>query len=98
LEIIFASNALRRCYESGTEATREWGKVVGRKYIQRIGIIYRARRFDDLYSIRSLRLHKLEGGREAEYAITLHGRWRLIVVSLEEGSVRVQEVNNHYGD
>ncbi len=71
---------------------------MGRKYVQRIGILHAARSFADLYTIRSLRLHPLGGEHQGQFALTLHDRWRLIVVPGEGDVVRVEEVTNHYGD
>ena len=60
-------------------ASRQWGPVVGEQYIRRIETLQAATEFDDLMSIRSLRLHPLRGDREGEYTLTLHGRWRMIL-------------------
>lgn len=97
MNVEFASNSLRRCYEISAHASRKWGAVVGRKYIQRIDILYSTPTFEDLYSIRSLGLHILGGQWEGKYAITIHDRWRLILLPIDDRKVRVQEVTNHYG-
>lgn len=77
---------------------REWGLVVGRKYILRVKILGAAMEFNDLYAIRSLRLHELKGPRKGQHAVILHGRWRLVLVRLADDKVRVEEVTKHYGD
>lgn len=97
MQVEFSSNKLRRCYELNARASKEWGAVVGRKYIQRINILYATPTVEDLYSIQSLRFHKLGGEREGEFAITIHDRWRLILTVVDDRTVRVQEVTNHYG-
>lgn len=51
--------------------------------------------FRDLFAFASLRLHPLTGERQGQYAMTLVGRWRLIV-SLEGSIVVIEEVSNHY--
>ena len=98
MEVQFANNRLRRCYEDGSMATQEWGPNVGRKYIQRIGILFAAQHFDDLFAIKSLRIHRLVGDRAGGYALTLHAQWRLILTDDGDDSVAVKEVTNHYGD
>ncbi len=98
MEVVFGSRSLRRCYEQRAEAARGWGPVVGRKYIARVNVLYAVKEFNDLRSVRSLRLHELKGQRKGQYAITVHDRWRLIIVQVAEGKVRVQEVTQHYGD
>lgn len=58
-----------------------------------------AGRFSELYTVRSLRLHPLKGGREGEHSLTLVDRWRLILTYLpDEQAIHVEEVSNHYGD
>lgn len=99
MEIAFASRRLRRCYERSSQAVREWGPIVGTRYIQRIEILYAAREFSELFEFRSLRVHPLKGSRRGRYAITLTGQWRLIVTKgTTESQVRIEEVSNHYGD
>jgi len=87
-----------RCYQESDRAIRRWGPDIGRRYIQRIQVLYAAKRFSDLSTIRSLRLHALKGEREGQYAMTLLGRWRLVVVPVGEDKVRLEEVTSHYGD
>ena len=98
MEVHFATNRLKRCYENSTRAFQEWGPDVARRYIQRVETLYAVERFEELYTIRALRLHPLTGDRAGEYAITLIGRWRVIVVSECDHQVHVKEVTNHYGD
>jgi plasmid maintenance system killer protein len=98
MEVKFGTRQLMRCYEESSRAMRRWGPDVGRKYIARINSLYAAKKFSDLYTIRSLDLHQLKGGHSGQYAITLHGRWRLILVPEREDAVRVEEVTKHYGD
>ena len=54
----------------------------------------------DLYAIRALRLHPLTGRRKGQLAMTLTGRWRLIVTVGSDAMtvVRVEEVSKHYDD
>jgi proteic killer suppression protein len=98
MEVVFGSRSLRRCYETHAEAVREWGPVVGRKYIMRVNVLYAAKEFSDLYSVRALRLHELKGQRKGQYAITVHDRWRLLLRRVADDTVRVEEVTKHYGD
>jgi proteic killer suppression protein len=73
--------------------------VVAEQYIRRIDTLQAVPEFNDLRAIRSLRLHPLRGDREGEYAMTLHGRWRLILrLDVSNSRLIVQEVTNHYGD
>ncbi len=96
MEVAFRTGKLQRCYENLSEASRQWGPVVGNRYIRRIETLQAAAAFGDLMEIKSLRLHALKGDREGEYALTIHDRWRLILISDQPDRLLVQEVTNHY--
>ncbi len=66
--------------------------------MQRIDTILEAETIDEIFAISSFGAHPLTGTREGEIAIVLHGRWRLHIVQMDEGTVQVKEVTNHYGD
>jgi proteic killer suppression protein len=98
MNLVFASRRLEQCYENGANAVRAWGPQVGRRYIQRINLLYAVRSFDELFNFQALRLHPLRGPRAEEWAMTLQGRWRLIIELLSEDTILVKEVSHHYGD
>ena len=98
MEVVFASRYLERCFLDVSEAIREFGEPVGLRYIQRIKILAAANSLHELSSARSLRIHPLRGDRRGEWAITLQGRWRLVVELVDEHTVRIKEVSVHYGD
>lgn len=99
MEVYFANNRLRRCFEDGRQAQREWNDAVAKKYIQRVQLILNTPSFVELRRIRSIRLHSLSGPLTGQYAMDLNRRWRIILTydSAEE-SVRILEVTHHYGD
>lgn len=99
MRVRFRHRRLEQSFIDAQRATRRWGPMAGARYIQRITTLMAAEKLDDLFSLRSLRLHPLRGSREGQYALTLHGRWRLIVSHSEEQSeILVEEVSHHYGD
>lgn len=98
MQVEFARKQLIKRYEQSELGAREWGEVVAEKYIQRVGILFAAQTFADLQRVRSLRLHPLKGPRQGQWAIDLHDRWRLIIDKIDEQTVRVREVTQHYGD
>ena len=53
--------------------------------------------FRKLFDIASLRLHPLTGDRQGQYALTLTGRWRLILTVAGDTAI-IEEVSSHYGD
>ena len=99
MEVAFRTNQLRRNYAESARAIRDWGRDVGRKYVTRINELYAVSDFQELYNIRSMRLHPLKGTKRGELSIHLTGKWRLIVTKDEtEHLVTIREVSNHYDD
>ena len=99
MEVVFRTRELRRCYQDSREASRKWGQAVGAKYVERITVLQATPVFDDLYSHSALRLHLLKGNRQGDYAVTVHGRWRLIVtLGAAPGQLIVKEMSDHYDD
>ena len=99
MEIYFNTNRLRRNYEESARAIRSWGPEVGPRYVTRINELRRIKDFNEVYNIRSMRLHPLTGDMAGKFSIYLSGGWRLIVTKRDtERSVIIEEVSNHYGD
>ena len=99
MNIEFHNNNLRKNYEDVNKGSRMWGSQVARRYIQRIEQIEAMPTFHSLFSVGSLRLHPLKGSRQGQYALTLVGRYRLIVERDDaSNTVLVLEVSNHYDD
>ena len=68
------------------------------RYIQRVELLTSEPNLQDLARIRALRLHPLRGDRAGQLALTLSGRWRLILEHIDDKTVRIREVSPHYGD
>ncbi len=98
MRIEFASNKLRKCYEKQATAIRQWGRDVGVRYRQVVDTIESVELFEDLYKYRYLRLHVLRGKRAGQYAITILGRHRLILVPKDNGRTAVIEDVVDYHD
>ena len=97
MRLEFADRSLRERSVNVALAERSWGVPVARKYVVRLSQLKSAPSRADLMALRALRLHPLRGGREGQWAIDLHSRWRL-VVSFDADTVIIEEVSNHYGD
>lgn len=95
MEVRFRSRQLERAFTLSGIAMRVWGQRVGLRYVHRIALILDVEEFSHLFAFASLRLHPLTGERQGQYAMTLAGRWRLIL-SLEGSVVVIEEVSNHY--
>lgn len=100
MEVRFRTVHLRKCFESQKLARRAWGAEVARRYVERVLILSNSRNATDLTRFPSLRFHPLEGTRQGQYAVTLVGRYRLIITFEDKAMeiVCVEEVSKHYGD
>lgn len=100
MEVDFGTREHQRCYQKQAVAVRTWGPVTGRKYIDRINILYQAKSAQDLYAIPQLDFHPLTGNRQGQYALKLSGQMRLIVTFKDaaQTEVQIKEVSDHYGD
>lgn len=96
----FRTARLKRCYVRSAAAVQEWGDKVARRYIERINVLKKAKSADELYKIPSLAFHPLTGDEKGRHALTVIGRWRMVVSFQDDALtvVRVEEVTKHYGD
>ncbi len=76
---------------------REWGPVVGQRYIDLVETLETAERVDHLYEITPLHFHPLTGDRRGQYALRLTGQMRLIVTVDDEQAVTIEEVVDYHG-
>ena len=99
MEIEFNTRRLERCYLNNSAAIREWGPAVAQRYSDRIETIRSVAAFRDLYDYRPLRLHALHGQQAGKFAITLIGRYRLIIGrGNSPDQLIIYEVTIHYDD
>jgi proteic killer suppression protein len=96
--IEFSSHRLEVASINLAEASRLFGVPVGRKYMQRIGILRAMDKFSELYGHRALRLHPLKGSRAGQYSISLNENFRLIIEKIEEDRVRIIDVEDYHGN
>ena len=99
MELSFKNEQLRNSYEQFEKAVNKWGPQVARKYVTRVEQLYAVSNFQEIFKIRAMHFHPLKGPYQGKYAITLAGRWRLIVSKGDsEERLNIEEVSNHYGD
>ena len=98
MEVSFRSRRLQRCYEESSRANREWGSIVGRRYIRMVNELGALPTFNDLFAIVRMRAHPYKS-RPGSYALSMTGRWRLLVPPGESPDhLILEEVSNPYGD
>lgn len=99
MKVTFANRRLDRCYHARRSAVREWGDNIGDRYIRSIELMKMSSSMQDMRAYSSLRLHRLQGRRAGQFAVSLNARWRLIFTYNEyEETIRILEVSNHYDD
>jgi len=98
VDIEYASRQLDTASHSLSEATRQFGRPIGRKFLQRLAVLRAVDEFPQLYGHRSLRLHQLKGSRDGEFALTLTGNFRLIVQKVTDTTIRVLSVEDYHGN
>jgi len=55
-------------------------------------------KFSELYGLRALRLHPLNGNRAGQYSINLNENYRLIIEKVQEDTVRIIDVEDYHGN
>ena len=96
MEIRFRNRRLQRAFEQSNRAVREWGPLVGERYVNRVRTLRRTQRVEYLYKIRSLHLHPLTGNRRGQHALRLTGQVRMIVTIDDEQAIIIEEVVDYH--
>jgi proteic killer suppression protein len=98
VQVRFRKNRLQEAYQNNAEAVRHWGAQTARRYVQRVDVLQAAQSADDLFKIAPLKFDPLGAGRQGQYAITLHGKMRLIVSFTDPAMtvVWIEDVSDHY--
>ena len=98
MELEFSSNRLNAASISLSGANRLFGVPIGRKYIQRLGLLRATEKFSQLYGFQALKLHPLKGNRNGQFAISLTGNYRLVIEKIQEDKVLIVDVEDYHGD
>ncbi len=98
MKLEFSTNHLAKASISLSEASRQFGVPIGRKYIQRLAVLRAADKFSQLFGLQALRLHPLKGDRAGQHAITLTGNYRLILEKIAEDTVLIVDVEDYHGN
>lgn len=97
LDVHFRTDELRECAADVNEATKAFGRGVGRKYQERVSFLMEIESTHEIPS--SWRFHPLRGDRKGQFAIDLNKDKgvRLVMTFPKPGLLRVEEVNtDHY--
>jgi proteic killer suppression protein len=104
MELKFDKTYLRELYETGkvTDKKHRFQPDVVKKYQARIGILGRASRIEDLYTINSLHYEVLKGDKQGLSSIRVNDQYRIEFRTTQVFSKTVAtvcniiELSNHY--
>jgi proteic killer suppression protein len=82
--IKFKTKKLKKLCESHKELCKNWNLEVGKKIVMRLDAIRAASNLAVLRTLPQLHFHKLRGDKEGAYAITVHGKVRMVLEPIEE--------------
>ena len=72
---------------------------MGQRYVEPVAFVIAVPTLRDVYANPAFRLHPLTADRQGDYAITIHGRWRLTITHDElDDRIVIKEVSDHYDD
>ena len=84
MKIIFDKKRLGETCNSEKECKREWGEAGAKKVGQRLKELAAADTLQDMWHIPAAGFHALHGDREGQYAVSLHGAFRLVFEAVRE--------------
>lgn len=81
MDVQFRNRRLQKAFESEKQAIRNWGPDVGPSYVATVHFLGSVESMDDLPSFAFLRFHALRGNRAGQFAVSLTGKWRLVLTA-----------------
>ena len=88
----WANSATRRLFDTGKSA---WSGVDVQKALNRLAMLNAASRLDQISVLKSVGLHPLKGGRKGQWAISIHGPWRVCFRFADGHAYDVEIVDYH---
>jgi proteic killer suppression protein len=96
VEIRFRTRRLQRAFEQPSRAVRQWGPIVGQRYVDLVTTLETTERVEHLFELAPLRFHPLTGDRRGQHSLRLTGQMRLIVTVEGERAVILEEVVDYH--
>jgi toxin HigB-1 len=78
MDIAFATNKLRKIFNSENELIREYGAEIARVIMRRMSILRAASNLDEVSYLPPPRRHELSGERKGQFAVDLKHPQRLL--------------------
>lgn len=95
MEVIFIKKRLGDTCSSEKGCKKEWGDTGAKKIGQRLGQLSAVGNLQDMWRIPGTGFHALHGDREGQYAVNLHGAFRLVFEAVRETE---EELGGEGGD
>lgn len=105
MEIEFEKEYLRELYEQGKASDKKhrFQPQVIKGYVKCVRLIYKAKRMEDLFLIRSLNYEKLIGDKKGFSSVRINNQYRLEFKEIpdDNNNLRIEiclltEITNHY--
>lgn len=84
----FSDKATQRFFEEGT--SKKYPADIQRRALRKLTLLDKALDVEDLASLPSNRLHKLQGDREGQWSIAVNDQWRICFRFLDDGVFDVE--------
>jgi len=78
MTITYNNNKLEKSVSDLKNINKNYGKITGKKILERLDILESADNLLIINEIEVLRLHKLGGNKKNQWSIDLHQNWRLL--------------------
>lgn len=89
----FSDKATQQLFEDGT--SKKFPADIQRRALRKLTLLDKALNVEDLGTLPSNRLHKLQGDRDGQWSISINDQWRICSCFLEDGVFDVEICNYH---
>lgn len=111
MKVTYKNRQLQKCAENETYSVRKLGPVRSEKYLQRICDLMDANTLEEVRNLPG-NYHELSANRKGQWAVSLDGPYRMIIVPHEEPipvdengqyvwieikGVEIEEIENYHG-
>ncbi len=84
MNLEFRNNEIRQCCSDLKTANRKMGVLAANKLFMRLDGLKAAESLSDIDGIPVFRLHRLKGDKKRFVSITVLGKWRLLILPVDE--------------
>lgn len=89
----FSDKATQQLFEDG--ASKKFTADIQRRALRKLTLLDKALTVEDLGTLPSNRLHKLQSNRDGQWSISINDQWRICFRFLEDGVFDVEICDYH---